>query len=216
MVTRRAGDFGLESRLLGGLLVFGCSSSVPSDPHHGGEPAAPPEEVEPTANAIEREPEEQAPEARAPTPGADPGPPGSITFVYQRQRITACGMVEGDSGQKVCSATGHAEHHGNAEVVLLPIDEQGEEDPLRAEVVISFAEQPSSQTRDVELAKGFWELEWRGESTARDRFKVVSRDRYEISLQAIAGMCSLDGKKCILEAQKNQQVIELPEARGSD
>jgi hypothetical protein len=125
-------------------------------------------------------------------------------------------MVEDDSGQKVCSATGHAEHQGKAEVVLVPIDERGEEDPLRTEVVIGFAEQPSSQTREVELATGFWELEWHGESTARDRFKVVSRDRYEVSLQAIAGMCSQDGKKCTLEGQKNQQVIELPEARGRD
>lgn len=170
---------------------------------------------EPRSEQDGADPADTEAESARPAPLREPEPPGTVTFSYESLRITACALLhEGD--EPVCRATAHVAHPGAAEVALLPVDEHGEEDPLRSEVVLSFAAEVEAETRAVDLGGGRWELEWKGESTARDRFRVVSQDRFEITLQGIAGMCSLEGKSCKLEPQKNQQVIELPEARSSD
>lgn len=195
------------------LMTTACTAGVQAEAtlsSEADEPKAEPAHGD-RHEAESHETETEAEPAAAPV--ADPGPPGTITVIYQRQRITTCAMTSED-GEKVCAATAYVDHRGKGAVVLLPVDEQGEEDTTRAQVALAFEEEPSTQTREVELAPGRWDLEWKGESTARDEFQVTPSDRFEITLQAIAGMCSQQGKKCSLEPQKNQQVIELPVARG--
>jgi hypothetical protein len=212
MANRDVGFTGAARWLVALLLASAsaCSAQVQADTKTpgGAEPEAAPSE----GSDDSTDPAEPS-EATSSPALLDSGPPGTITFVYRRRQITACAMQD-EEGEKVCAAKTDQEHRGAAEIVLTPVDENDEEDPTRAERVVSFEDGQAEQTREVELGKGRWELEWKGESTARDRFKVVSKDRFEITLEGIAGMCSMQGKKCALEPQKNQQVIELPEARG--
>jgi hypothetical protein len=193
------------------LLALGCTAQVQTEAEVADEQDPPPDTVAPTQAGDTSEGEPATPVEQPLL--VEQGPPGTITVIYRRRQITACAMQD-EEGEKVCAPKSDKEHQGKADIVLMPVDADGEEDRTRMEVVIAFEDGQAEQTREVELAAGRWELEWKGESIARDAFKVVSKDRFEITLEGIAGMCTQEGKTCKLEAQKNQQVIELPEVRG--
>jgi hypothetical protein len=189
------------------LAGSGCTASLKGEVKATAE-AEPASETEGAKEPAKTEPEI----ADAPTELIDDSPPATVTIIYRRSQITACAMAEED-GEKVCTAKTQQPHRGKAEVVLTPTDDQGEDDSSRVEQVLTFEDGPAEQTKVVELKKGRWTLEWKGEATARERFKVVPKDRFDVSLDGVAGLCELDGTACKLQPQKTQQVIELPEAR---
>lgn len=138
--------------------------------------------------------------------------PVDITVKYTRSQITACGLVA-EEGAKSCQATENVDRSGSATVLLVPIDAEEEVDPSRSEQTLEFADSAATQEQAVALEPGFWELEWKGDSTVRQRFEVVPRESFEIVLEGVAGMCAMDGGKCKLQGAKVQQSVELPEAR---
>jgi hypothetical protein len=191
------------------LLVAGCTASMQAEVKGSGD-ADDTSQDEPTPDAPTKS-EPEPPDA--PTELIDDSPPGTITVVYRRSQITACAMAE-EEGGKVCSPKTQQPHHGKGELMLIPVDDDGEEDSRREQVTLVFEDDKAEQSKEVELKKGRWVLEWKGEATAKERFKVVSKDKFEITLDGIAGLCELEGKACKLQPQKTQQIIELPEARG--
>lgn len=140
------------------------------------------------------------------------GEPVDIKVKYTRSKITACGFVA-EEGEKSCRGTENVDHSGSASVLLIPIDAEEEVDPSRSQQTLQFADAPATQEQAVALEPGFWELEWEGESTVRQRFEVVPGESFEIVLEGVAGMCAMDSGKCKLQGAKVQQSVELPEAR---
>lgn len=190
------------------FLGTSCTASVQAEAKAGaGAEPAEDGDTRGEPQAAQAEPED------APTELIDDGsPPATITVVYRRSQITACALVD-EGGEKVCQPKTTQPHQGKGEVTFIPIDESGEDDPNREGVPLVFEDGQAEQSKEIELKKGRWLLEWKGEATAKERFKVVPKDRFEATLEGIAGMCELEGKSCKLQPQKTQQVIELPEVR---
>lgn len=140
--------------------------------------------------------------------------PASVVFTYERQQILKCATSPGENGP-VCEASEVVDKKGPAEVELFPIDKRGDADASRGVVHLAFEAKEGVQAKRVELGKGRWEMVWKGASTAKDRFFVVPRDRFEVTLEAFVGMCSEEGSACKLRPTLLQQSIELPEGRSA-
>lgn len=152
-----------------------------------------------TGSALSLVPVEKPPSSLAPQSG-------KVAFSHATQKTIGC-VPKGKGKDLKCSPE-LASIDRSAAVTLHPVaDPSVTENDKRQTVTVSLPK--GTNTAEVSLARGVWELEWSGRSE-HDRFFVAGGDELSILLTTQLGSCKKVKEECQLFTDTTAQKVNIP------